>query len=97
MRHKKPLPLRAGKPRAPLPAGARPVRRARRERARASLDGHDVLGSLAELLARATEATEDYTLEEVTVQLGVSAEGRLVFARATVDSSVSLTFKRQRK
>jgi hypothetical protein len=56
-----------------------------------------VTTQLQDVLAKVTVVSDDFALEEIQVDLGFTAEGQLAFlAKAAVESSVSMTFKRKR-
>jgi hypothetical protein len=57
-------------------------------------DWEQVLGQIQFLLDRVTAAVGDYDLEEITFELGFSAEGQIVFvAKAGVQTTISTTFR----
>ena len=56
-----------------------------------------VMGQVAFLLDGASSAPKDYDLEEVTIALGFSAKGQIVFiAEAGVSATITVTFRRTR-
>lgn len=59
-------------------------------------DWERVIDQIRFLLDGVSEATKDYALEEITFELGFSAEGQIVFvAKAGVTTTISATFKRK--
>jgi len=59
-------------------------------------DWAKVSSQVQRLLAATKDLAGDFSLEDITVELGFSAEGQLCFiAKAGVTTSVSATFKRR--
>lgn len=59
-------------------------------------DWEQVVGQIRFLLDGVSAVTKDYQLEEITFQLGFSAEGKIVFvAKAGVNTTVSAKFVRK--
>lgn len=55
-----------------------------------------VIGDLQDVLADVAELREGFTLEEIEVQLGFTAEGQLAFVtKAGVEATITMTFKRE--
>jgi hypothetical protein len=58
-------------------------------------DWEQVLGQIRFLLDRVSAAVGDYDMDEITFQLGFSAEGQVVFvAKAGVQTTISATFRK---
>jgi hypothetical protein len=58
-------------------------------------DWEQVLDQIQFLLARVSAAVGDYDMDEITFQLGFSAEGQVVFvAKAGVQTTISATFRK---
>jgi len=59
-------------------------------------DWEKAVGQINYLLEGVAAVTKDYELDEVTFELGFSAEGQLVFvAKAGITTTVSAKFKRK--
>jgi hypothetical protein len=59
-------------------------------------DWEKVLDQMRFLLDKVSTTTKDYELDELTFQLGFSAEGKIVFvAKAGVTTTISAKFKRK--
>jgi len=55
-----------------------------------------MVGNIQQLLARLTAITGEYSLDDIEIELGFSAEGRLGFiAKAGATGSVTLKFSRK--
>ena len=68
----------------------------RRTKVEVKADWEKVLGQMRYLLDQVSAVTKDYELEEVTFELGFSAEGVIVFvAKAGVTTTISAKFKRK--
>jgi len=59
-------------------------------------DWAEVVGQIRFLLDGVSAHTQDYTLDEITFELGFSAEGKVVFiAKGGITATISATFKRK--
>jgi hypothetical protein len=59
-------------------------------------DWEKVVGQMRYMLDNVTAPMKDYQLDEVTFELGFSAEGQVVFvAKAGVTTTISATFRRK--
>jgi len=60
-------------------------------------DWQKVVGQIRSLLDGVSAVTKDYDLDEITFELGFSAEGKIIFvAKAGVTTSISAKFKRRK-
>jgi hypothetical protein len=67
-----------------------------RRREEVEQDWNKVVHQMRSLLDRAVAVTQDFALDEVTFQLGFSAEGQVVFvAKAGITTTISAKFKRR--
>lgn len=67
-----------------------------RSRETVQAEWNQVVDQARSFVAAAAAEAGDYALDEVTFELGFSAEGRVAFiAKGGVDATISMTFKRR--